>query len=86
MESALLWYERYAKTMKSKGFVGNPYDRCIAKISIDSKQFTIPCYVDNKKSLHIDEHVNRRIIEAIEEIFCELTVSRGKIISLRECT
>ena len=30
MESALLWYDLYSKTLKAQGFLINPYDRCIA--------------------------------------------------------
>ena len=35
MESVILWYDLYAKTMKSQGFVVNPYNMCIANITID---------------------------------------------------
>ena len=34
VESALLWCDIYAKTLKSHGFLINPYDRCIANITI----------------------------------------------------
>ena len=78
MESALLLYDLYAKTLKPQGFVVNPYDRWISNITIDGKQCTIAWYVYDNKVLHIDKHVNTRIIEAIEGYFGELTVSRGK--------
>ena len=47
----------------------NPYDRFIENSTIDYKKCTIACYVDNDRILHIDEHMNKRIIEAIEEHF-----------------
>ena len=77
MVSALLWYDLYAKILKSKGFVVNTYDRCIANSTIYVKQCIISWYVKNNKVLHIDECVDTRIIEAISEHFGEPTVSRG---------
>ena len=29
MGSTLLWYDLYSKTLKSQGFLINPYDKCI---------------------------------------------------------
>ena len=37
MESVLLWYDIYSRTLKSQGFVVNPYDRCISNSTIDGK-------------------------------------------------
>ena len=56
MESALLWYELYAKNIKSQRLVFNPYDRCTANITIEGNQCMIACYVDRNKVSHIDEH------------------------------
>ena len=61
--------------MKLQGLVFNPYDRCIANITIEGKQCMISCYVDGNKISQIDEHANTRIIEAISEHFGELTKS-----------
>ena len=77
MESAILLYDLYAKTLMSQGFVFNPYDRCIANSTIDWKKCTIAWYVDSNKLSHVDEHANTRMIEAISETFGELTVFRG---------
>ena len=38
IESALLWYELYVKTLKGMGFKLNPYDRCVANKMIKGKQ------------------------------------------------
>ena len=78
MEYALLWYDLYSKTLKSPGFLINPYDRYIANSTIQYNQFTIAWYVDNNKVSHVDEEVNTRIIEKISERFGNLTVSREK--------
>ena len=84
IESALLLHDLCAKTLKSHGFVVNPCDRFIANSTIDNIQFKIALYVDKNKVSHIDEHVNTRTIEAKEEHFGELTVSRGKSTSFWE--
>ena len=34
MEYALLWYDLYSKTLEPQGFLINPYDRCVANITI----------------------------------------------------
>ena len=78
IKSALLWYDIYSNTLKSQGFLINLYDRCIANITIQDKQCTMPWYVDNKKVSHIDEEVNTKLIETISEHSGNLTVSRGK--------
>ena len=54
-ESALLWYYLYSKTLKLQGFLINPYDRCIANITIKDKQCTILWCVDDNKVSHFDE-------------------------------
>ena len=78
MESALLCYDLYVKTLKSQGFMIIPYDRCISNSTIYGKQCTIDWYVDDNKVSHVDEYVNTRIIEEIAESFGEITASRGK--------
>ena len=55
MESELLWYGLYSKTLESHGFAVNPHDRCIANITINCKKFTIAWYIDNNKVLLIDK-------------------------------
>ena len=74
MESALLWYDIYSKTLKSQGFLINPYDRCIEHSTIQDKQCTILWYVEDKKVSHVDKYVNKKVIETISKHFGNLTV------------
>jgi len=37
IESALLWYELFANTLKDMGFEINPYDKCVANKMINGK-------------------------------------------------
>ena len=63
MESALIYYDLYSKTLKPQGFLINPYARCIANVTSQDKQCTIVWYVDNNKVSHLDEEVKTKVIE-----------------------
>ena len=55
MESALLWYNLYSKTLELYALLINTYDRCIKNSTIKDNQCTIAWYVDDTKVLYIDE-------------------------------
>ena len=78
MESALLWYNLYSKTLKQQRSLINPYDRCMENSTIQDNQCTISWYAEDNKVSHVDEEVNTKVIETISEHFGNLTVSRGK--------
>ena len=59
------------------GFVLNPYDPCIANKEIDGSQCTILWYVDDTKISHKDEGIVRKLINALEEKFGEMSKSFG---------
>ena len=46
VQSALLWYNLFSKTLKAMGFVLNRYDPCVANTVFNNKQCTITWYVD----------------------------------------
>ena len=77
IESALLWYQLYVKTLKGMGFKLNPYDRCVANKIINGKQCTIAWYVDDNKISHEDPKVVTEVLEAIKEHFGDLVINRG---------
>jgi hypothetical protein len=54
----LLFYKKFRKGIESIGFVGNPYDACIANKIMDGKQHTFTWHVDDIKSSHYDPKVN----------------------------
>ena len=74
MEDALVWYDIYSMTLKSRGFLINPYDMCITNSTIKYKQFIIAWYVDTNKVSHVDKEVNTKVIEIISVHFGNLTV------------
>jgi hypothetical protein len=78
IESALLWYNLYATTLKDMGFVINSYDKCVANKIINGKQCTIVWYVDDNKVSHVDPAVVTEILEKIKGHFGDIVISRGK--------
>ena len=78
IESALLWYELYVKTLKGMGFKLNPYDKCVANKMINGKQCTIAWYVDDNKLSHVDPQVVTDVLNTVKEHFGELVISRGE--------
>ena len=65
IESALLWYNFYVKTLKDLGFSINTYNIFGSKKMIGGKQFTIVWYVDDNKLSHVDPNVVTDILEEI---------------------
>ena len=86
MEAALLCYDLHSKTLKSHGFQINPYDRCIADITIKVKQCTIAWYVDDNKVSHIDEEINTKIVENYPRMLVTSQYQKGRNTSSWECT
>ena len=77
VQSALLWYDLYANTLKGMGFVLNPYDMCVANATIKGSQCTVCWYVDDNKISHKDSKVVDQIIEKIEAKFGKMSSTRG---------
>ena len=77
IQSALLWYNLYSKTLVEEGFVINPYDRCVANKVINGNQCTIAFYVDDNKVSHKDPQVVTKVINLMKKHFGELKVVRG---------
>ena len=66
IETALLWYNLYVKTLKDLGFSINTYDRFVAKNMIDGKQCNIVWYVDDNNILHVDPNVVALVNDILE--------------------
>jgi hypothetical protein len=78
VRSALLWYELFSPALQPMGFVLNPYDQCVANKTINGKQCTTLCYLDDTKISQEDPKVVTAIIEAIEAKFDKMAVRRGR--------
>jgi len=75
--AALLWYELFANTIKSMGFVMNPYNACVANKEKQGKQFTICWYVNDLKLSHDNPAVVKEMINTLQEKFGEMNVEEG---------
>jgi hypothetical protein len=53
MVASLLYYKKFAKSLKSKGFKLNPYDPCVTNKHVNGEQLTVCFHVDNCKILHL---------------------------------
>jgi len=93
MVASLLYYRKFAKSLKNDGFTFNPYDPCVANKIVNGKQMTILFHVDDCKLSHVDSRQNDRMIETLrneyESIFEDgsgkMTVSRGKVHMDEDC-
>jgi hypothetical protein len=52
MVASLLYYHKFTRSLKSQGYVMNPYDPCVWNKMIEKKQITICFHVDNCKVSH----------------------------------
>jgi hypothetical protein len=87
MVAGLLYYRKFAESLKHKKFIKNPYDPCIWNKVIKGKQCTIYFHVDNCKISHVILKVIDDMIawlrQEYESIFTDgsgkMKVSRAKV-------
>jgi Reverse transcriptase (RNA-dependent DNA polymerase) len=87
MVASLLYYKKFVKSLKSKGFKLNPYDPCVANKQVEGKQLTVCFHVDDCKISHISTKVVDDTIDWLrseyENVFEDgsglMKVHRGKI-------
>jgi hypothetical protein len=53
MVASLLYYQKFVKSLKSKGFKLNPYDPCVANTQVNGEQLTTCFHMDDCKILHL---------------------------------
>jgi hypothetical protein len=53
MVALLLYDKKFVKSLKSKGFMLNPYDPCMANKQVNGEQSTVCFHVDNCKVSHL---------------------------------
>ncbi len=87
MVAGLLYYRKFATSLKEKGFEMNPYDPCVWNKIIDGKQCTICFHVDDCKISHVLDAIVSGVIEWLrwdyKKLFTDgsgkMKVTRGKI-------
>jgi hypothetical protein len=63
MVALILYYKKFVKSLKSKGFKLNPYDPCVANKQVNGEQLAVCFHVDNCKILHLTPKVVDKMIE-----------------------
>jgi hypothetical protein len=63
MVALLLYYKKFVKSLKSKGFKLNPYDPCVADRQVKGEQSTVCFHVDNCRISHLIPKVVDKTIE-----------------------
>ena len=58
----------------------NPYDPCVANKFINGKQHTVMWHVDDLKISHVDQKVNDRFIEWVDELYGDDEIGRVKAV------
>ena len=81
IESAKLWYDTITEKLLNKGYIQNPYDKCIFNKwhKYEKVQSTIGIHVDDCFMSCKNNNVLESIIEWFTAEFEELTVTRGLI-------
>jgi hypothetical protein len=87
MVASLLYYRKFTKSLMSVGLNINPYDPCVANMTVDGTQITTCFHVDECKLSHRSSRANNNMIDWLrqeyESIFedgsGQMTVSRGRV-------
>jgi hypothetical protein len=66
MVALLLYYKKFVKSLKSKGFKLNPYDPCVANKQVNGEQSTVCFHMDNCKISHLTPKVVDKTIEWLQ--------------------
>ena len=82
LKAALLFWKKLSASLKTRGFVINPYDWCIANMNINGLQCTIVWHVDDHNISHKCPKVIDEIIASLDSKYGkagQMTIRRGKI-------
>jgi hypothetical protein len=78
LQAALLFYKKLKKDLEGFGFVINPYDPCVANLTVNGKQHTVTSHVDDIKSSHIDSKVNDDFLLWLEKMYGDKDIAPVK--------
>ena len=81
IQSAKLWYDEIAGTLKNNGFTANPRDLCIFNKGVGDKQFTIVVYVDDLKMTCVDKSAVLEMEQILLKIYGQFRTTQGPIVS-----
>ena len=64
-----MFYENLVSDLKSRGFIINPYNPCIANMIIKGEQMTITWHIDDLKTSHVDADEATKLIDWMKRIY-----------------
>jgi hypothetical protein len=82
LSAAMLFWKDLFGLLSKEGFEPNPYDSCVMNKLVNGNQCTVLWHVDDLKILHVDESINKGILEILNARYGKetpLTVTCGDI-------
>jgi hypothetical protein len=79
LKAALLFYQKFRKDIKAKGFTINPYDRCVANKVVNGKQMTVLWHVDDLKASHKEQVVLDEFEGYLRSIYDDDEIGKIKV-------
>ena len=73
----LLFYKKLVSDLESNVFEINPYDTCVLNKTLDGKQLTITCHMENLKTSHIDRKFVLSTILWLESVYGKMRGTHG---------
>ena len=77
--SVSLFYEHIVEESRGRVFELNPYEPCVANKIIGCKQMTVFWYVDDLKVSYVEPKEVTNLMEWIEGIYSDLSITRVKV-------
>ena len=69
LSSTLILYEKMVPYLKSRRFIINPYDPCVAYIMANGNHITITWPFNDLKTLHVDADEVTKVIDWMKGIY-----------------
>ena len=81
VEAAALWHANLCATMKSDGFIPNPYDSCVFnKLGLDGAQVTVVMHVDDLFITSKSDENHTKFESCMRNKYKEIRVNKGKVL------
>ena len=77
LRSAMLFYKKLRADLEDYGFVVNPYDPCVANMTVKGSQMTVVWHVDDLKVSHADDFEITKLGQFLSGTYNGLSVRRG---------
>lgn len=77
-ESGLLWFQTLSRFLSSKGYIANPYNKCVMNKVSGQIQTTCALYVDDIFISGTDERIVDELINDLRAEFKEISVTQGR--------